>query len=202
MTKGFVKKLMNPKTKDYNLLKQESLGGNMTWRYVNSTDPSINLDTDRYTANGLYQHTIVSGPDYPPYSLVPRVESPYADLVFLVIKQILDYNNIEYTQIHRCVINQIHYWDGKPSPPHLDHYKIPHNNCLVYLNSFDRGEIDVYTEDGDFDSRFDHHYNDQIDHIESYKPFEDDIIIFGGYNHSVHQPAPMQRRVVLVFTYS
>ena len=33
-------------------------------------------------------------------------------------------------------------------------------------------------------------------------PYEDDIITFDGYNHSVHQCEPMQRRVVIVFTYS
>ena len=38
--------------------------------------------------------------------------------------------------------------------------------------------------------------------LETYKPDEDDIISFPGYHHSVDQPAPMQRRVVVVFTYS
>ena len=185
--KDFIRKLKNPKTEEYNILKNEVLGMDFTWTYKGSTDPSINLDTEKYTANPIYQHTIVAGADVRPDYLIPRVESKYADLVFVVIRQILDFNRIKYTQIHRCVINQLHYWDGKPSPPHLDHYKFPHKNCLIYLNQFDKGEIDVYTDTG---------------HIESYKPYEDDIVIFDGFNHSVHQCEPMQRRVVIVFTYS
>ena len=186
MESSIIKQLENPKTEEYNILKDEVLGIEFNWTYRGSTDPSKNLDSEIYTANPIYQHSIVAGVDVNPEFLVPRVESKYAELVFVVIRQILDYNNIEYTQIHRCVINQLHYWDGKPSPLHLDH-RFFHRNCLIYLNSFDKGEIDVYSEDGD---------------IESYKPYEDDIITFDGYTHSVHQCEPMQRRVVIVFTYS
>ena len=182
-----INQLENPKTEEYNILKDEVLGMGFSWNYTGSTPPHLNLESEKYTANPIYQHIIVAGADSKPDYLVPRIQSQYAPIVFQVIRQILNYNNIEYTQIHRCVINQLHYWDGKPSPPHLDHDTLSHRNCLIYLNSFDKGEIDVYSKDGD---------------IESYKPYEDDIITFDGYNHSVHQCEPMQRRVVIVFTYS
>ena len=188
--KGFIKQLKNPKTKEYNILKEEILYNNFPWIYRGSTpfDPSDNIDTNQFTSNPIYQHCIVAGADVNPEFLIPRVESEYAELVFVAIRQILDANNIEYTQIHRCVVNQIHYWDGKPSPPHLDHHTFYHKNCLIYLNSFDKGEISLYDEDGEL--------------MESYKPYEDDIVTFDGYNHSVNQCEPMQRRVVIVFTYS
>ena len=186
--KDFIRKLRNPKTQEYNILKEEILSMNFTWTYKGSTDPSDNIDTNQFTSNPVYQHCIVAGADVNPEFLIPRVESKYAELVFVAIRQILDANNIEYTQIHRCVVNQIHYWDGKPSPPHLDHHTFFHRNCLIYLNSFDKGEISLYDEDGEL--------------MESYKPYEDDIVTFDGYNHSVHQCEPMQRRVVIVFTYS
>ena len=185
--KDSIRKLRNPRTKEYQFLKEQVLSMNFTWTYKGSTDPDDNVDDNEFTPNPVYQHCIVAGADVNPEFLIPRVESQYAELAFVVIRQILDANNIEYTQIHRCVVNQIHYWDGKPSPPHLDHYKFPHKNCLVYFNQFDKGEIDVYTDTG---------------HIESYKPFEDDIVTFDGFNHSVHQPELKQRRVVMVFTYS
>ena len=186
--KSFIRKLRNPKTQEYNILKEEILSMNFTWTYKGSTDPSDNIDTNQFTSNPVYQHCIVAGADVNPEFLIPRVESKYAELVFVAIRQILDVNNIEYTQIHRCVVNQIHYWDGKPSPPHLDHHTFYHKNCLIYLNSFDKGEISLYDESGKL--------------MESYKPYEDDIVTFDGYNHSVHQCEPMQRRVVIVFTYS
>ena len=46
-TKDFIRKLKNPKTKEYDILKQEVLGMNFTWTYKGSTDPSINLNTER-----------------------------------------------------------------------------------------------------------------------------------------------------------
>ena len=187
MMNTFIKQLDNPKTEDYNILKEEILSTKFSWNYLTATPPEDNIDSGKFTANPIYQHSIVAGVSSPPDFLVPRVESQYAEHMFFVIRQILDYNSIEYNQIHRCVVNQIHYWDGKPSPPHVDHTSIIHKNCIIYLNSFDRGEIDLY-DDGEC--------------IDSYKPYEDDIIIFDGYNHSINQPAPEQRRVVIVFTYS
>jgi len=186
--KDFIRKLKNPKTKEYNILKEEILSRHFPWTYKGSTDPQYNIDNEKFTPNPIYQHSIVSGADVKPEFLVPRIESQYAEPVFTIIRQILNYNEIEYTQIHRCVINQLHYWDGKPSPPHLDHYTFFHRNCLIYLNTFDKGEISLYDENGEL--------------MESYKPYEDDIVTFDGYNHSVHQCEPMQRRVVIVFTYS
>ena len=184
---SFITKLKNPKTKEYNILKKEILSMHFPWNYRESTNPVDNIDSNEFTPNPVYQHTIVAGADVNPEFLIPVVESQYAEPMFCIIRQILDYNGIEYTQIHRCVVNQIHYWDGKPSPPHVDHTSIIHKNCIIYLNSFDRGEIDLYDDD---------------ECIDSYKPYEDDIIIFDGYNHSINQPAPEQRRVVIVFTYS
>ena len=185
--KNFIKQLKNPFTEEYNILKKDILNVNFLWNYKGTTDPKLNLNSERYSANTMYQHCIVTAVDVSPNFLVPRIDSQYAELAFIVIKQILSYNNIEHTQIHRCVVNQIHYWDGKPSPPHLDHDTLSHKNCIIYLNHFDDGQIDVYSDDGD---------------IESYKPMQDDIITFDGYDHSIHQPAPMQRRVCIVFTYS
>jgi len=188
MMNTFIKQLDNPKTEEYLKLKDIILSSEFTWTYKGSTNPALNVDDEVFTANPIYQHSIVAGVDVNPSFLVPRVESRLSDHVFVVIRQILDFNKIEYNQIHRCVINQIHYWDGKPSPPHKDHYNFYHRNCIIYLNEFDDGQIDVYSDDGQ-EKQF-------------HKPYEDDIVTFDGLHHSVHQPAPMQRRVVIVFTYS
>ena len=186
--KTFIEVLDNPKTEEYLKLKDIILSSEFTWTYKGSTNPALNVDDEVFTANPIYQHSIVAGVDVNPSFLVPRVESRLSDHVFVVIRQILDFNKIEYNQIHRCVINQIHYWDGKPSPPHKDHYNFYHRNCIIYLNEFDDGQIDVYSDDGE-ERQF-------------HKPSEDDVVTFDGLHHSVHQPAPMQRRVVIVFTYS
>ena len=182
--KGSIRKLENPRTEEYNLLKSEILSMNFLWKYLeHTTSPE---DDDVYSNNPVYQHCIVSGVDVNPNFLIPQIESQYAELVFTIIRQIFDYNNIDYTQIHRCVINQIHYYDGIPSPPHIDH-SFYHKNVLIYLNDFDDGDIGVYDEEN---------------HLQRYKPLEDDIVTFDGLYHSVYQPAPKQRRVVIVFTYS
>ena len=112
--KDFIEILDNPKTEEYQKLKDTILSSEFTWTYKGSTNPALNVDDEVFTANPIYQHSIVAGVDVNPSFLVPRVESRFADHVFVVIRQILDFNKIEYNQIHRCVINQIHYWDGKP----------------------------------------------------------------------------------------
>ena len=181
----------NPKTESYEHLKNLVLNPGFSWTYGPSTNPDANPDDSICTENPVYQHCVLAGADVSPDFLIPQVHSRHADLVFHVIKEILDFNKVEYLQIHRCVINQIHYWDGKPSPPHVDHPSFEHKNCLIYLNQFDRGNINIY-DNMTRDCKL----------LETYKPDEDDIISFPGYHHSVDQPAPMQRRVVVVFTYS
>ena len=49
-------------------------------------------------------------------------------MVLNYVYDVLKHNAKKFTQIHRCVINQTHYWDGKPGPPHKDHHNINHKN--------------------------------------------------------------------------
>jgi len=177
----------NPKTPEYYELKELVHGRTFTWNYKGSTDPKYNPDSEKYTPFPIYQHVVVYGVDTFDKQIVPIVPSEHAQLVLNYVYDVLKHNAKKFTQIHRCVINQTHHWDGKPGPPHKDHYDINHNNVIIYLNSFDEGEITVIDDDG---------------FQQSYKPMEDDIVTFPGLNHSVGQPAPQQRRIVLVFTYS
>ena len=184
--KDFIRKLENPLSSEYNILKKEILSINFMWKYLeHSTNPR--LDQEGFSNNPIYQHPIVLAADAKEDFLISQTVSQYADITFEVIRQIFSYNKVDYNQIYRCVVNQIHYYDGKPSPLHLDHYNWDHKNCLIYFNSFDNGEIDVYGKDKT---------------MQRYKPLEDDIITFDGLYHSIHQPAPKQRRVVMVITYS
>jgi len=186
MATDIIRKLKNPKTREYNIFKKEILSMNFMWKYLeHSTNPDA--DQEGFSNIPMYQHPIVASPDAKEEFLIPIVESKYADIAFQVIRQIFSYNEIEYNQIYRCVVNQIHYYDGRPSPPHVDHYNWDHKNCLIYLNSFADGEIDVY---------------DENDSLQRYKPVEDDVVTFDGLYHSVHQPAPQERRVTVVITYS
>lgn len=177
----------NPKTPEYYELKELVHSPRFTWNYKGSTNPKYNPDSEKYTPFPIYQHVVVFGVDTFDRQVVPIVPSEHSQLVLNYVYDVLDHNAKEFTQIHRCVINQTHYWDGKPGPPHKDHHHFYHKNVIVYFNSFDEGEITVIDDDG---------------FQQSYKPMEDDIVTFPGLNHSVGQPAPQQRRIVLVFTYS
>lgn len=170
--------LLNPKTSEYLSLKEKLNGSYIPWFYHPS---STSDEMDGYTNNPIYQHMILEGPNPNNGSFIPVPKSELIGLCEKVIGQIFQSNEISAKHIHRICANVVHYYDGIPSVPHVDHEDIVHKNMVIYLNSFTKGEIEVSGS--------------------LYKPMEDDIITFTGY-HSVHQPGPGDRRVVLVATYS
>jgi hypothetical protein len=141
---------------------------------------------DGYTNNPIYMHEVLSGPS--PSNGI-HVSVPRSDLVQLcdiVVTQIFRENNLNAKFIHRIGINCVHYYDGNPSVPHLDHDDFEHKNLIFYLNKFSGGQIDVF-----FDGQKKTHF-----------PSEDDIITFDCALHSIHQPTPGCRRIVMTVTYS
>ena len=71
--KDFIEILDNPKTEEYQKLKDTILSSEFTWTYKGSTNPALNVDDEVFTANPIYQHSIVAGVDVNPSFLVPRV---------------------------------------------------------------------------------------------------------------------------------
>lgn len=173
-----IDQLVNPLTEEYLSLKNKLNGPYIPWFY-HSTCTSD--EKEGFTNNPIYQHMILEGPNPKNGSFIPVPKSDLIGLCEKVISQIFECNKINAKHIHRICANIVHYYDGIPSVPHIDHDDIPHKNLVIYLNSFSDGEITVSNN--------------------SHKPIEDDIITFSGY-HSVHQPGPGDRRVVLVATYS
>ena len=178
-----IKLFKNPKTNEYCLLKEKVLGPYFSWFY-HDTCTSTNLDG--FTNNPIYNHEVLTGPN--PSNGV-YFSTPRSDMIQLcdtVISQILQVNNIDAKFVHRIGLNCVHYYDGNPSVPHLDHEDFPHNNLIFYFNQFDDGAIDVFDKTSK----------------ETYFPNEDDIIAFPGLYHSIHQPKKGDRRVVMAVTFS
>ena len=170
--------LHNPKTDEYLSLKEKINGPYIPWYYHETCTSD---EQDGYTNNPIYQHMIMEGPNPTNGRFIPVPKSDLLGLCEKVLGQIFSANKMSVRHIHRVCANVVHYYDGKPSVPHIDHEDIPHKNLIIYLSDFCDGQIE--SSDG------------------FYKPLEDDIITFSGY-HSVYQPGPGDRRTVLVATYS
>tara|TARA_A100001391_G_scaffold69021_1_gene44146 strand:+ start:190 stop:747 length:558 start_codon:yes stop_codon:yes gene_type:complete len=179
--------LQNPLTQDYLDFKRHVLSEDFQWNYRNTTSPLDEFDREKYTANTMYQHRIVQGPSRNCDRPLPDIQSHLVGNAETIVKQILAHNDIQLNFIFRMVVNSIWYSDGKPSVPHVDHEEYNHKNLIVYLNQFEKGNIDVIDDDGS---------------VHTYKPNEDDVITFTHKYHSIHQPSPADdRRVAFVATY-
>ena len=178
-----IKLLNNPKTNEYCLLKEKVLGPYFSWYYH---DSCTEINTDGYTNNPIYNHEVLTGPRPSTGRYFSEQRSDIAPLCLEVVSQILQTNSINAKFVHRIGLNCVHYYDGVPSVPHLDHGDFSHNNLIIYFNKFNNGPIDVFSESC----------------METYFPKEDDIITFPGVLHSVHQPKPGDRRVVMAATFS
>jgi|TARA_B100000085_G_scaffold253295_1_gene251653 hypothetical protein len=173
--------IKNPITENYLLLKKIVLSDTFPWFWKqHSTD---GVKEEGFTNIPFFSHCILDRPSND-LTLYPRESSEHIRLVDQVLKEIFSFNNIKTNCILRINFNCIHYIDGKPTIPHLDH-DFAHENLLIY---FDNSEGDTLL------------YNEDHEVINVFSPKEDSIIIFDGI-HGSGQPLPGQKRIVMVATF-
>jgi hypothetical protein len=173
-----IKEFLNPKTEEYLKFKKEVLSGHFPWFW---TDDSVQDENDNSHENPipLLTHTIIKRPlDPPDFTVYPKQNSGYANVVNVILQQIFLYNKINLDCVFRVGINLTMPLVGSNCTlPHVDH-DFPHKNLLVYFN-----ESDGDTVCGD----------------DRFTPKEDAIIVFEG-EHYHYLPSKL-RRLVLVCTF-
>lgn len=167
-----IKELINPKTKNYYLLKNQIFSPNFPWHFIETTIPNESSD---YAASPYFSHAIVRPPLNP--NLFPSPYSSYAELCNSVLQEILEYNKLNINSILRINVNMTLPLSQKPTQPHYDH-SFEHQNLLIYLNNSDGPTI--------------------VENEKCY-PDEDKIIIFKGLHH--HYLPSIGKRIVLVTTF-
>lgn len=190
-----IKILKNPKTKNYDLAKQKILDPSFNWFYEPETNAGKMPIYKEFRDLPFYSHPVISRPiiEVP----FPLPVSPEWKLFVEVFKEIMSYNNMTYKTIYRMNINSTFYVHDLMTPPHIDHNH-PHNNIIVYLNSFSAGNTHVFHHKWPFPE-------DSITPKSlkySFKGEEDDIIVFDGLHyHCMECPSVEERRIILVATY-
>jgi hypothetical protein len=172
-----IKELKNPLTEEYLSLKQTIFSNEFPWYAGNTTDGLGAF------ATFFYSHTILLRP-----TISWPVSRPISDHVVVttkILKEILNYNDIEINYFIRININDtFNSGGGLACDPHVDH-DFPHKNLLIYLNNSSGPTVVI---------------DPRTNQEEYFHPQEDVIITFEG-KHCHYQPDIGKRRTVLIATY-
>jgi len=177
-----IEELLNPNTDNYKDFKKVLLSNTMPWFYYDKTVPeSPDLDMP------FFSHILLRRPnrgtEEKPKIPISEIGSTYFDTSYLVLKEILDFNNIKFNIVYRMNLNLTLHSDIKESHPHLD-FCLPHKVVIIYLNTFENGRTIVLDENN---KKF---YS---------KPEENKVIIFDGKcRHYQECPALHDKRIVMV----
>ena len=177
-----IKELLNPNTDNYKNFKKVLLSNTMPWFYHDKTVPeSPDIDMP------FFSHLLLRRPDRgtenEPKIPISNIGSTYFETSYLVLREILDFNNIRFNIVYRMNLNLTLHSEVKESQPHTD-FCLPHKVVIIYLNEFEEGRTIVLNEK---DKKF---YS---------KPKENKVIIFDGKCRHYHEsPALYNKRLVMV----
>ena len=176
-----ITKLKNPLTEDYKQLKKIILSNEISWHYSPTT--TINLNSKSKDME-FFSHVLLNRPEPTDDGIkVPLVTSAYFEKCYLILEQILDFNNIPFDVLYRMNLNLTLHSSVKESTPHID-LPLKHKVIIIYLSSFEEGKTIVLDKN-----------NKKI----YSKAKEDDIIMFDGkLTHYQESPAIDNKRVVMV----
>ena len=183
-----IKVLENPKTEHYQVFKEWVLGTDFFWTYVElggvkfkspAYKSYFNEQNKREEGLGVpfYTRVFLRRPEILQYPSLHHAASEEVDAAVRVMKEILDYNNVEMNCILRLAVNAVHPFQPiRKALPHHDHH-FDHKNFIIYLTGAGGR---TFCEGKEHD------------------PKEDDAILFEGEHH-METPAE-NRRVILVAT--
>ena len=183
-----IQKLKNPLTEDYFNYKDYVLSdGNIPWFFKNRTTYfSETYKGDKPIDIGYFSHTLVDRPhqEHEYKYAIPKVDSSLFKQSYLILKSILNYNNITLNVLYRLNLNLTLHQTPSKSVYHID-LPYPHKIFILYLNTCS-GETFVKVKDQELKS----------------KPKEDKVIVFDGkYKHCQGVPKLDEKRVILVANY-
>jgi|TARA_R110000822_G_C15114255_1_gene473288 hypothetical protein len=177
-----IKELANPVTDNYKDFKKNLLSNTMPWFYYDkTTTKSSNKDMP------FFSHILLRRPDRgteeEPKIPISEIGSTYFQTAYLILKEILDFNNINFNIVYRMNLNLTLHSEIKESQPHTD-FCLPHKVVIVYLNEFEEGRTIVL--------------NDKNKKFYS-QPKENKVIIFDGkHEHYQESPSLHDQRIVMV----
>jgi len=177
-----ITELKNPVTEDYKNLKNLISSYSFPWYYLDKTVHETNKKD-----MGFFAHCLLGRPvhelDGKKVPAIPESSSGYFHQCYFILKEILDFNNIDFEIMYRMNINMTPYSCVKESVPHTD-LNLPHKVVIVYLNTFAKGRTVVLGED---EQKF---YSN---------PKEDNVILFDGkLTHFQESPDKDEKRIVMV----
>ena len=177
-----ITELKNPITENYKNMKKIVSGQNFPWYYLDKT--VYGTDEDDMS---MFYHCLLGRPaheiDGEKVPALPRSASNYFQEFYYILKDILDFNNIDFEVIYRMNINLTLHSKFKESIPHIDS-KLPHKVVIVYLNEFTKGRTIVLGEDN---KKF---YSN---------PKEDKVILFdGALTHYQECPDIDEKRIIMI----
>ena len=201
-----IQELINPKTDTYLKIKDTVLGVGFPWYFNSSTiileSHTTKLKKAKINPLGFYGHSVLMRSDLP--NDQPVKNSSCFEDCLTTMREILNYNSIEYKGFYRINFNATHYIDDNlVSDPHVDHAH-PHYNMLIYLNSGITGNTILYKEKypNDIGESYVPFYENNLQIEEEIIPEEDKVVIFSGdIFHSQRYPEKHNRRIVLVSTF-
>lgn len=174
--------LKNPNTEVYRHFKSIVLSDETPWYYNRYSNPTIS--TDGYLSRGFYSHNIVKRPEENFWT--PKIQSSMFDIFSMVLKEIVEFNDIKINTILRANLNCMHpdNSNNAATVPHCDH-DFEYKQFILYLT--DSGGSTLF-------------FDDNLNVIDEYFPEEDSIIEFPKILHANTLPKE-NRRIVLVVTY-
>ena len=122
-----IEQLENPKTENYNNLKNIIFHSDFVWHFADSN-----------TGMPYYSHVFLQRPELNGYS---ESHSKWTNQNLIVMSELVDYNGL-YKDLPyfflRSNANATHPDAGHQySDPHIDHPHTPHSNLIVYLTNTD-----------------------------------------------------------------
>lgn len=114
------------------------------------------------------------------------VNSPNYELFYTLFDRWMQAQGITYTRIYRASMNLVEHHAGDCTTPHTDH-DFPHCNWLMYLNTLPNADTVLFDKDFNVTA--------------SSPAVEFNCCTFPGDIHAHRLPPPLQRRMVVVFTY-
>ncbi len=174
--------LKNPITEEYKNLKNIVSGNKFPWYYLDKT-----VSTTDKKDMGFLAHCLLGRPtheaDGKKVPAIPESSSTYFYQCYFILKEILDFNNINFEVMYRMNINMTPHSSIESSVPHTD-LNLPHKVVIVYLSEFSKGRTIVLGEDK---QKF---YSN---------PKEDNVIMFDGkLTHYQECPNIDEKRIVMV----
>ena len=140
-----ITKLKNPITEDYKNLKKLIFGNNFPWYYLDKT-----VSTTDKKDMGFFAHCLLGRPthevDGKKVPAIPESSSSYFHQCYFILKEILDFNNINFEVMYRMNINMTPHSSIESSVPHTD-LNLPHKVVIVYLSEFSKGRTIVLGKD-------------------------------------------------------